>query len=79
MVVVTCKIPESLDADLEALAEREGVSKSAVLRDALDAHLRRARGHPSRTAYGRLADLCGTLRGPHDLSANPRYLDDLGE
>jgi hypothetical protein len=32
MTTITCKLPEALDAELEAVAEKRGVSKSEVVR-----------------------------------------------
>jgi len=39
MTTITCKIPERLDAELEAVAEKRGVSKSEVVREAIEANL----------------------------------------
>jgi Arc/MetJ-type ribon-helix-helix transcriptional regulator len=77
MTTVTCKISEELDARLESVARKERVSKSAVLRDALEQRLKARRHRPS--AYDIVRHLCGSLRGPRDLSTNPKYLNDLGE
>ncbi len=46
MKILSLKLPESLDAELEAAAARRGTTKSALLRDALTSYL--APGGPPR-------------------------------
>ena len=75
---VTCKLPESLDAQLEAAAREEGVSKSQVLRQALEDRIKRNRSKKSPRAFDLVKDLCGSIKGPADLLTNPRYMDDFG-
>jgi len=72
---VTCKLPESLDAQLEAAAREEGVSKSQVLRQALEDRIKRNRSKKSPRAFDLVKDLCGSIKGPADLLTNPRYMD----
>lgn len=78
MTTITCKIPEETGARLEEAARREGVSKSAIVRAALEDRLRRGGDRAAPTAYDLARDLCGVLRGPGDLSSHPRHLEDLG-
>jgi hypothetical protein len=78
MKTLTCKIPEELDARLESVARRERTSKSAVLRAVLERRLRGESRRVRRSAYDVVKHLRGTLRGPHDLSSNPRHLKGLG-
>jgi hypothetical protein len=78
MTTLTCKIPEKLHAELEALARRQRLSKSAVLRRALEKHLRQSSKGSGPRAFDLVKSLCGTLRGPPDLSTNPRHLEELG-
>jgi hypothetical protein len=78
MVTITCKIPEKLDSELESLARRRRVSKSAIVRQALERHVRRGPKVPAPRAFDLVKALCGTLHGPRDLSSNPRHLEGLG-
>jgi hypothetical protein len=75
---ITCKLPESLDAQLEAAAREEGVSKSQVLRNALEERVGRSRAKRSPRAFDLVKDLCGSIKGPADLLTNPRYMENFG-
>jgi len=77
MTTLTCKIPDELDARLEALARQAKLPKGKVVRKVLE----RAVPKLSRngTAFNLVAGLCGSLSGPSDLATNPRYLEGLGE
>lgn len=48
MKILSLKLPESLDAELEAAAARRGTTKSALLRDALTSYL----GHRDPSSSG---------------------------
>ncbi|MDQ3115331.1 MAG: ribbon-helix-helix domain-containing protein [Verrucomicrobiota bacterium] len=74
MTTITCKVSEKLNAQLEALARRRRTSKSAILREALEHKTRTSSRAAAQSAYHRVKHLCGTLRGPKDLSTNPRHL-----
>jgi hypothetical protein len=75
---ITCKLPETLDAELEAAARDEGVSKSQVVRKAVEDRIRRNRAKRSPRAFDLVKDLCGSVKGPADLLTNPKYMDDFG-
>ncbi len=53
---------------LREQAKALGRSQAAVVRDLIEQHLAPKR-HPS--LYERAKDLCGSLRGPKDLSTRP--------
>jgi hypothetical protein len=78
MRTVTCKLSEKLDAELEAAAREEGVSKSQVLRNALANQIGRSRGKKKLRAYDLVEDLSGSVRGPAALLSNPKYMDNFG-
>jgi predicted transcriptional regulator len=78
MTTITCKIPERLDAELEAAAHQRRVSKSRIVREALEQRLRRSRRVAAVTAYDLAKSVCGTLRGPSDLATNPEYMEGFG-
>jgi hypothetical protein len=81
MRIRTLKLPKDLDASLSRRAARMGLTRSAVVREALAAYLGHAGGR--RTAppsfLDAAADLVGAVSGPADLSTNRRHLDDFGK
>jgi hypothetical protein len=74
MRTVSFKLPELLVRTLEELAHRRQTSRSALVREALQALV--AQGAPSFGAAA--ADLVGSVEGPSDLATNPRHLRDFG-
>ena len=78
MNTVSLKMPETLAIRLENTARRKGVSKSTLIRDALEAYLQTDRAEGPESALSRAADLVGVLSGPGDLSVNKDYLWDFG-
>jgi predicted DNA-binding protein len=78
MTTITCKIPEELDARLEAVARRRRVPKSTIVREALEQRLKHSRHAAALTAYDLAKPVCGTLRGASDLATNRKYMEGLG-
>ena len=78
MNTVSLKVPDPLAAELAATARRKGMSKSALIREALTAYLSRLETDRPGSALSRVADLKGILCGPEDLSANQDYLEEFG-
>lgn len=78
MATVTCKLPPRLDAELSAAAAEEGVSKSVILRKALEKQIGRRRGKKSRRAFDLVSNLNGVLKGPADILTNPKHMEDFG-
>lgn len=78
MSTISFKLPEQLVAQLDAEAERQGESKSAVVREALAQYLS---GAPARgVRFLDLAgDAIGSIEGPGDLSTNNDYMRGYGE
>jgi Arc/MetJ-type ribon-helix-helix transcriptional regulator len=80
MATITCKLPEAMAAELDALAREERRSKSAVLRDALEERLKAKRRPGTLRAIDLVKHLCGALQGgPTDLATNPEHLRGFGE
>jgi ribbon-helix-helix CopG family protein len=79
MTTITCKISEKLNAHLEALARRSRTSKSAILREALENKARGSARSAAPAAYDLVKHLCGSLRGPKDLSTNRKHMTGFGE
>lgn len=75
MRVVSIKLPEELDEQLTAIARRRNASRSAILREALEVFARGSRRSVTQAA----GDLVGSVRGPRDLSSNPKRLAGYGE
>jgi metal-responsive CopG/Arc/MetJ family transcriptional regulator len=77
MATVSLKMPEDLATRLEAAARERGMTRSAVLRAALEAYLER-KGTGNGTAADRAKDLIGALEGPRDLSESVRHMKGFG-
>ena len=71
MDTISLKMPAPLAADLAEMAQRKGVSKSALIRDALEAYLQANGAERAESALSQVADLAGILSGPEDLSTSP--------
>lgn len=79
MKVLSLKVPESLDRKLSAVVKLRQMSKSVVVREALEQYLNES--HEVRK--GSFLELAGDLVGrvkdaPADLSTNPKHLDGYG-
>ena len=78
MTTITCKVSEKLNAQLEALARRRRLSKSAILREALESKTKASAKSAAPSAYDLVKHICGSLRGPKDLSTNRRHMRGFG-
>jgi predicted transcriptional regulator len=78
MKTLSLKIPDDLDAKLDAAVSRRGDTKSALIRQALEAFLREGRGEAQGSVLDLAADLAGSLEGPPDLSCNEDHLEGYG-
>ena len=75
--VITAKVPRELAAKVARLAKQRHVSKSQVVRDAIESF-------DSRWPEGSVGEVAGHLfgsvkGGPKDLATNPKYFDGYGE
>lgn len=75
MRTVSITLPDALDTELTRLAQVRRVSRSAVVREALEALSKRTAGSVTELA----GPLVGCLRGPADLSTNADHLAGYGE
>lgn len=76
MESMSIKLPRTLSAKVSRLAKRRNVSRTEIVRDALEAYTR-AEGS---TAGSAVSDLKGCLKGlPRDLSTNRKHLEGYGE
>ena len=80
MQTITLKLPDDLLADLKREAKARRVSKSALVRESLEAALRRRPRRSAGSCYDLARDLAGTIKGlPRDLASNPKYMEGFGE
>lgn len=78
MVPVSLKMPKRLAAQVRAAARERGLSKSALIREAIESYLA-GYAPPVPSALDMAADLVGSWEGPPDLSTNPKYMEGFGE
>lgn len=78
MTTITCRISERLNAELEAVARERRVSKSAVVRQALESQARRAKRGAGPSLFDLVKHVAGRLHGPRDLSTNGKHLEGFG-
>ena len=70
MIRVSLNLPSPLASRLADTARLMRMSKSAVVRDALEAYLSAIDGTPEESALSLAGDARGALAGPEDLSFN---------
>jgi predicted transcriptional regulator len=75
MRAISLKIPEELDRRLTEFAARRKVTRSAVLREALEVFT----ADSSRSFTSLAGDLAGSLSGPRDLSTSSAHMTDYGK
>ena len=73
---MTLKLPEPLRRGVEEEARRRGVSKSVLVRECVEAMLRRKQRRNSPTCLDLVGDLVGSQPGPRDASVNRRYIEE---
>lgn len=80
MNTLTIKLPSQLDAEILEASAQEHLSKSEIVRRALETYLRqRKTAAPFVSALDRAGDLVGCFEGgPDDLASNPEHLADFG-
>ncbi len=79
-MTITCKIPDTLAARLEAAARAEHRSKSEILRESLEARLSASEANKPVSAWDRIKHLSGSVKGlPSDISTNPEYMREFGK
>ena len=78
MLTVSFKMPDELAARIAAAAGDRGVSRSALVRDAVESYLQEL-----STGKGSVAELAGNLvgavKGPRDLSSHPKHMEGFGD
>lgn len=75
MRTLSFKLPAPLDDALRALARRRGATRSALVREAIEALSSRGR----RSVTDVVDELIGSVDGPADLSTSPRHMKGYGK
>jgi predicted transcriptional regulator len=75
MRTVSFKLPERLDHALSKLARRRKASRSALVREAIEALAKGKR----RSVTVLVDELVSGVEGPSDLSANPKHMAGYGK
>jgi len=80
MKTLTLKLPSSLEASLASASRRHGVSKSAIVREALQNHFSQKEAASQHSFAALAVEYCGCLEGaPSDLSSNKQRLKGFGK
>jgi hypothetical protein len=77
MRTMSLKLPDEIDAKLEARARSLGRTKSEITREALSRFLE-AEPTTGVSCLDLVRDLVGTVRGPGDLASNKKHLRGYG-
>ena len=78
MKTITVKLPDGVDAQLTATAQRRRTTKSAIVRAALEDALARNGKPRNGSALALARGLVGCLAGPGDLSTSKARLAGFG-
>ena len=77
---ISIKLPKHLEALLDELARTRGLSRSAVVREALKAYAASSAAGPIVGSVTESAgELVGALDGPRDLSTASKHMRGFGE
>jgi hypothetical protein len=75
MRTVSFKLPESLDDALSDLARARRLSRSAIVREAIESVAKAKR----RSVTGLAGELVGSLDGPSGLASDPKHMAGYGK
>ena len=79
MKMISLKLPAGLHAKLERASKQHGQSKSEVVRTALEEFFNgQTTVDKPLSALDLTTNLVGCLKGPGDLSTNPKYMEGYG-
>jgi Arc/MetJ-type ribon-helix-helix transcriptional regulator len=78
MRTITVKLPPPLAERLGRAVVRRRSTRSAVVREAIEAHLAADGGETRGSCFDLASDLAGVVRGPSDLSSNRLRLRGYG-
>jgi len=80
MSTLSLKLPESLLLRLDQESRQRRVTKSALVRSALERELQPSKPARATSCYDLAHDLAGSVRKklPKDLATNPKYMEGFG-
>jgi metal-responsive CopG/Arc/MetJ family transcriptional regulator len=76
MKPISIKLPKHLETLLDELARARGMSRSSVVREALQAY---AAASTTGSVVESAGELVGSLDGPRDLSTSAKHMRGFGE
>lgn len=81
MSTLSLKLPDSLLQRLDQESRARRLSKSALVRSALERELQPTKSGRAATCYDLAHDLAGSIRKklPKDLATNPKYMEGFGQ
>ena len=80
MKTLILRLPASLEAQLASASRQHKMSKSAIVREALQRHFSQREATNQHSFAALAADYCGCLDGgPSDLSSNKQRLRGFGK
>ncbi len=79
MKTISLKLTEYLDEKLATVAAKRSASKSAVVREALEAYIQNERTIRPGSCLDLAKDLVGCVEGPRDLSFHKRHMRGFGK
>jgi predicted transcriptional regulator len=79
MTTVTLKMPDVLARKLRVAADRQHVTRSALVRSAVARYIEEDLPDASQpSAYDLVEAFAGSVQGPRDLSTHPRHMEGYG-
>ena len=79
MKTLSLKLPESLLEKLDSAARKRGETRSALLREAIEAVIGGENHIQDGSCLDLAKDLAGCVKGPEDLSFNKKRMDGYGQ
>lgn len=80
MKTISLKLPHDLACQLEYKIQERGINQSLAIREAITQYvIDSPKKNKKPSCLDLVKDLCGTVKGPADLSTNPKYLKEFGK
>ena len=79
MKILSIKLPEPLRVKLDSASKERGESRSALVREAIEAFIKDEDHTPRGSCLELAKDLAGVVKGPADLSFNKKHMRGYGQ
>jgi hypothetical protein len=80
MQTISLKLSDAMAKKLILVTQKKGVGKSELLRSIIHDYLAGKSNKTNKASFFELTDdLCDSVKGPRDLSANPKYFENFGK